>query len=569
MKPWLIVIVILLVLVVAAVVATASFYWMLSQPAKVAQNSVLEVTVGGTVTETPSDNPLVQLFEPDKPTLLDYWQMLSHASEDRRIKGLSLEIRPLALSWAQLEELRHSLLEFRESGKPIHAFLAVDTVGEAELYLATTANTITVNPDSSLLVNGLLAEVTFYKRTMEKLGIKPQFIQFKEFKSPEVYERETLSAPLREMYESIIKDLENRFVATIAEDRGVTEGAVQTLIDQGISMPAQAAEAGIIDRVGYRQDVTESFKESLGERIRTIEAKDYLRATEGRLSRPSSNRVALVTAAGIITSGNSDAFSGVLGGSTLSEHLRKIRKDDRFKAVLLRVDSPGGSAVGSDMVWNEVRMLEEAGKPVVVSMSGVAGSGGYYISMGASRIICHPSTITGSIGVIFGKFDLAGLLDWLGMSIDSVKVSPNADLFSLYSSLSDSQRERISEWMNEVYDAFVRKAAEGRGSNYAEFESKAHGRIYTGAQALELGLVDSLGGFDASVATLREVLDLEEEATIQLVQYPRPKTFWEAFSSSGLIQTSSSASLQSWLEEEMQSMTAAAPRVLMPEARIY
>ena len=222
------------------------------------------------------------------------------------------------------------------------------------------------------------------------------------------------------------------------------------------------------------------------------------------------------------------------------------------------------------MVWKEVRLLEEAKKPVVVSMSGAAGSGGYYISMGASRIVSHPSTITGSIGVIFGKFDLEGLYDWLGMSVDRVKISPNADLFSASTPLSAIQRQQITAWMQEIYDTFVTKAAEGRGTTFEDLEAKAHGRIYTGAQALELGLVDSLGGFETAVTELKEVLGLEPGDELELVHYPRPKGLWELLSSGDLVHLPfESASLKKWLESELHNLTTPAPRLLMPEARIH
>ena len=219
----------------------------------------------------------------------------------------------------------------------------------------------------------------------------------------------------------------------------------------------------------------------------------------------------------------------------MAQILRDVRESGKYEAVLFRVDSPGGSAVGSDMVWREVELLEEAGTPVIVSMSGVAGSGGYYISMGASKIISQPTTITGSIGVIFGKFDLGGLYDWLGISIDRVKTSPNADLFSFSTSLTSEQREQVIAWMQEIYDAFVSKAAKGRGMEFAKLEEMARGRIYTGEQARKIGLVDDIGGFPRALEHVRQSLELEDDARINLVRLPKPKSFWETLSELGAV----------------------------------
>jgi len=253
----------------------------------------------------------------------------------------------------------------------------------------------------------------------------------------------------------------------------------------------------------------------------------------------------------------------------MASRLRRIREDDDIKGIILRVDSPGGSVVGSDMVWKEVTLLEEAGKPVVVTMSGVAGSGGYYISMAASHIISQPSTITGSIGVIFGKFDLEGLYEWLGITIDQVKTSPNADIFSSLTSLTDEQRQMVESWMETIYDTFVQKAADGRSQTYQELEPRARGRIYTGVQAREIGLVDQLGGLPEAMDQMKQILELEEGEEIELVLYPQPKSLWEALAGGDFFGMRQRDSLGQWLEEQVPFLSDPAPWLLMPEARIY
>ncbi len=568
-RPWIAVVLILVAIVGLALAVTFWTYWTLSRPPSVEQHTIVEVSLGGVIYEVPPDNPLFELFEPNKLTLYDLWELLELASDDDRISSIYLEVQPLALNWAQIEELRDGMHKFRASGKKIHAFLSLDMAGESEFYLASAADTISINPDAGLLLNGLAAEVQFYKRSLQKLGIKPEFIQFKEFKSPEIYDRESLSAPIRSMLESILAEMQARFVQSVTVDRKIEESALKTIIDAGFITARLAVENGLVDRAGYRHEVLDQLAREAGqEKYKGMGGSDYLSAARSR--QPSGGtQVALIGGTGVITSGKSDSFSQTLGGSSMAEVLRDVRKSGKYEAVLFRVDSPGGSAVGSDMVWREVELLEEAGIPVIVSMSGVAGSGGYYIAMGASKIISQPSTITGSIGVIFGKFDLGGLYDWLGISIDRVKTSPNADLFSLSSSLTSEQRERVIAWMQEIYDVFVAKAAKGRDMEFETLEKMARGRIYTGEQAREMGLVDDIGGFPKALDYVRESLELEDNALIKLTRLPKPKSFWETLSELGAVRMRQTNLIEEWLRRELPGLETAGPRLFMPEIRIH
>ncbi|HUV12517.1 MAG TPA: S49 family peptidase, partial [Acidobacteriota bacterium] len=480
-KLWL-VIAVLLIIVVSAIVLSIGFLYVINQPEPVRAGTVLEVTLSGPVSEFPAQDPWAEMFSSGGLSLWELHSVFRTAAKDESVEGVLLEIFPLGASWAQIEELRDIISEFKDSGKPVWAFLSVDMVTEGQLYLASTADYIATNPTTGLLVNGLMAEVLFKKRTLEKLGIKPQFIQLKEFKSAEEYTRDELTPEVRGMLESILLELQNRFVETVARDRNIESADVQELVNIGLAGSQLAVEMNIIDETAYRYQIQKRISDEVrgGKRYRGISAQDYLESSSFVSGSTAKAHVAVVAANGTIISGKSEAFAGLMGGTTLSAELRKLRENASIDGVILRVDSPGGSPVGSDMIWREVTLLEEEGKPVIVSMSGVAGSGGYYISMGAGRIISQPSTITGSIGVIFGKFDVSGLYEWLGMDLDRIKVAPNADLFSLQSSLTEEQRAQVEDWMNEVYREFVQKAADGRAMEYDELEPKAHGRIYTG-----------------------------------------------------------------------------------------
>ena len=565
---WILAVVVVAVIVMA--VAVGIGYALISgAPMQIEEGTVVEIRLRGSLNELPRQNVLVQFLDLETLSLWEMGKVLQYAAQDDRVSGVYLEIHPLLLSWAQIEEFRDYMMEFRQSEKPLHVFLAVDMVRDPELYLAVAADSVTLNPDAGLLVNGLVAEVTFYKKTMEKLGIKPEFIQFKEYKSAESYTRENMTPEIREMYESILEDIEGRLVTTLSQDRNVSEESVREVLQSGVASGTRAVEEHLIDGLGYENEVQDRFEEGDSDKYQGVTARNYLTVAEADFHSQSKHKVALVGGLGTITSGDSDPFSETMGGMSMASHLRQVRKDKDLKGVILRVDSPGGSAVGSDMIWKEVALLEEADKPVVVTMSGVAGSGGYYMSMAARTIISQPSTITGSIGVIFGKFDMEGLYQWLGISVDKVKTSPNADIFSVNSSLSDAQRRSVESWIEDTYESFVGKAAEGRQMAYEELEPLARGRIYTGAQAKELGLVDELGGLKTAIEHMEGILGLEENEEIELVLYPRPKTFWEQLASGSLVRAPRQPSINQWLEKQFPLLSRPGPWVLMPEATIY
>jgi protease-4 len=566
-KLWLLLLV-LAVLVGLAIIAGGLIIYTLNAPPSVAAETVLEVPLGGTILETPASDPWTLLFA---SRAIDLWALrsdLESAKRDDRISAMFVDITPLATSWAQIEELRQLLKDFRESGKPVHAFLSVDLVTERELYLASAADSIAMNPTSGFLVDGLMTEVVFMKRTMDKLGVKPNFIQFKEYKSAETYTRQEMTPEIRTMLTGVLQDIQDRFTVSIAEDRGIDPATVRSLIDQGLFPATVGLDSGLVDRLAYRHEAQEALKSENGDR-------EYqgmsLRAYEE--ARPSADRgrarakVAYVGAQGMIVTGKSEGFSGLLGSVTMTSTLRSLREDSSIDGVILRVDSPGGSAVASDMIWEEVTQLEKAGKPVVVSMSGTAASGGYYLSMSARRIVAQPSTITGSIGVIFGKFDLSGLYNWLGMDIERIKLAPNSDFLSLTASLSDQQEEQVRSWMSQIYLGFVTKAAEGRNQEIDTLEAKARGRIYTGSQAVEAGLVDSLGGIGQAISEMKQALNLSESDSIRLELYPKPKSFLETLTSGDLLDLKAPAMLDQ-LVEEFRILERPAVWLLAPEIRV-
>ena len=558
---------ILLIIVLLVIGLGAGFYYLFKKPPALEKETVLEVILAGQISEFPSMDPFGSLFSTAGPNLWDLNRALRSAGKDENISSIYLEIHPFLASWAQVEEIRDSLMQFRDSGKKVHCFLSVDIATEIQLYLASAADSIAMNPTSGFLIDGLMSEVVFMKRTLEKIGVKPQFIQFKEYKSAETYTRRSMSPEIREMLTGILAEIQGRFISTVSQERGVARERMEQLVNTGILTSETALAEGLIDELAYRNKIRKRLRGSAA-RYHGISLSSYLESGSYRRDGQPRAKVAVVGGFGTIITGKSNEFSGFLGGTTLSGNLRELREDPTIDGVIFRVDSPGGSAVGSDMIWREIRLLEEAGKPVIVSMSGVAGSGGYYISMGARRIVCQPSTITGSIGVIFGKFDLSGLYDWLGMDIDRIKLAKNADIFSFYSSLTDSQKELVTAWMKEVYYAFVSKAAKGRNMTYETLEPKAHGRIYTGTQAREAGLVDELGGMEVAIREIKSALNLEEEDMISLQIYPRPKTLLEILASGELLELKKKFSIIDRIRSELRQLEQPSIWLLAPEIAI-
>lgn len=539
---------------------------------EITQKSVLEIDLRGEIPELPPTSSLARFLDKDSVSMLDMGRILRSAARDPQITSVYLSIHPLPMPWAQVEELRGFLKEFRKSNKKILAHLQLDMAEEKEVYLASLADQIYLNPDAGLLINGLAAEVSFYKRMMGKLRVEPQFLQFKEFKSPESYTRESMTPEFRSMLQSILSDIQNRFLRTVAQERQIAPERLEQLMNVGMAPASLALKERLVTALGYEDEIHTKLLADLGgsKEYRSISPAKYLRAVEDRRGKSPQHRVAVLGGLGPITSGTSDEFwDTIMGGETIAARLREIRKARDIKGVLFRVDSPGGSAVGSDKVWREVRLLETSGKPVVVSMSGVAGSGGYYIAMGARKIVAQPSTITGSIGVIFGKFNLRGLYEhWLGITSDEIRLAENANIFSPLHSLSEEQKNQIRGWMEEIYNTFVRKAAEGRGLTFEELEAKAHGRIYTGTQAKELKLIDEVGGLGTALSLLKKELRIAETEEVELVLYPKPKSFWQTLAEGDFFRTAVPRVALDSVKQVFRSLETPAPWLLAPEVEI-
>lgn len=441
------------------------------------------------------------------------------AADDSRISALVLHIDGVDWGWAKLQEVRDAILTFRASGKPVYASLKGG--GEPEYYLASAADRIAASPSAILQIDGLVASAMFFRGTFDKLDISPNFAHAGQFKTGvEPYTRTGLSPEGKIALESLLDDQYALLVDSLASARGFTGDSVLAIIDGGPYRAREARTIGLIDTLLYDADVDSLAMRSGSHRRSAVDLEDYINDLSGSTS---GTRIALVTASGTIVSGKSrfSASDGViLGSETISEALRQVRTRRSIKAVVLRIDSPGGELQASDEIWREVARLQET-KPVVVSMSDYAASGGYYIAAPADRIVAQPGTITGSIGVYGGKLNVIGLYRKLGLNVESVSRGKHAGMMSPFRDFTPEEADRFRSNMEDGYRMFLDRVAEGRGVTTGEADSVAQGRVWSGRTASTLGLVDTLGGFDVAFDLARELANIPEDESISVEIFPK------------------------------------------------
>ena len=473
------------------------------------------------------EQPPVELpsfLERRPPTLRTLVESIDRAGADSKVDALVLRVSTLPdAGWGKVQELRDAITRFRKSGKPAYAHL--EFAGNKEYYLATACSKIYAVPNAILDVTGLRSETTFFANTLEKLGVEAQFEGVGKYKNaPNQFTQTGFTEPHREQMEALLDSIYEEYVAGIRSSRNKTADETQEIIDAGPYDGASALKAGLVDELLYADQLRDRLK-------------DAESVTPGRYAKGSSRgfgfdrrpKIALVYAVGEIVGGESQggAIGGQVAGSdTVAAALKDAREDDAIKAIVLRIDSPGGSGTASDVIWREVVLARKA-KPVVVSMGDVAASGGYYIAMASDAIVAQPSTITGSIGVFGGKFTLRGLYDKIGITKEILTRGRNADLFSEYRPWSDEERVKFRGLMVSFYDEFIKKAAEGRKKSYDDVDAVAQGRVWTGNEALRHGLVDKLGGLDVAVGLAKERAKIARGQEVNLVVVPERKGLLE------------------------------------------
>jgi protease-4 len=512
---------------------------------EVGNGTFLHVKLDAGLSDAPQAPGLFDDPAKASPTLNELTESIHRAATDPRITGLYLEFDGPSGGWATWQELREAVAAFQATGKPCVAY-AGSVLDNGTYYVASACKTVAMAPAAVLVVTGLSIEVTYYKDMLTWLGVEAEFQHVGDFKSAiEPFERAGPSAPAAEAYELLLEGLWQQMLTGIAAGRGVTVDQARTFVEQPTLTPAVARERGMIDALAWpdamrarvhlvgAQDWAEQLAAPVSEtdmkKVTThlTPVREYVK--DVRAAREGSGpKVALLYAEGSIVSG--EGGGGLFGDDgNLTDHeyvrwMRKVRADDRVKAVVVRVNSPGGSALASSIMWRENAATRAAGKPVVVSMGDYAASGGYLISANADWIVAEPGTLTGSIGVFGGKFDISGAFGKLGITTHQFQRGPMSDLFSLTHGFDDSERAVFQEYLEDFYGQFLDIVSTGRKLDRDAVHAVAQGRVWTGEQALERGLVDQLGTVRDAAAKAAQLAGLAEH---ELLVVPARQTFFE------------------------------------------
>jgi protease-4 len=517
--------VLVLILVAVLVSAGASLIIALLGPAaapSIPSNATLYLRIEAPFPEI-EPNAVLSQFVRTPPTLRATVDVIRRAKTDSRVAGMVIEPRAGGAMWAQIQEVRAALDDFKSSGKPLAAFL--EAAGAMEYYLAASADRVVLMPAGQLDLVGLASYELFFRGTLDKAGIYPDLLHIGDYKSASnTFTERGFTPEHREMTESLTRDWFHELLRGVASGRKMPEAAVREAVDAGPFVAEAALKAGLVDELAYEDQLDD--REPI-QGTRRLDGDDYRRAGDG--GGRAGGRIAVLYALGTITSGESqfDSFSGmVLGSDTFAEWLRRVRVDTTIDAVVIRVDSPGGSAIASEVIWREIMLTREV-KPVVISMGDVAASGGYYLAAAGHAIVAQPGTLTGSIGVVTGKFVLQGALDKLGVGAGAVTHGRLAGMYSPFTPFSREERARVEEQMQTTYELFLQRVAQGRGAPVPKIDAVAQGRVWTGRQARELGLVDELGGLDRAIQIAAERARLDPSRRPDLVVYPPARSLYE------------------------------------------
>ena len=529
------------------------------------------------------------IFGELEPHLIDLQRRLDRAGKDEHLTGVLLQIRNPGIGLGKVNELRGAIAKLRKAGKKVIADL--QSASTRDYLLATACDEIVLTPPGELMITGLRAEVMFYKKLFDKLGVQADFIQVGDFKgAAEPYTRTEMSPEFRQQYESVIADFYQQIVQQVATDRKLEPAAVETLIDQGLITAGAAKEAKLVDRVCYEDELLDQLKaeyktSSLNiergygkQKVDTdfsgiggiVKLVEIFTGVDTSKARSGNDKIAVVYCVGAIMSGESGGSlfgESVLGGDTIARAIRTADADEKVKAIVLRVDSPGGSALASDLIWREV---VRAKKPVIASMGDVAASGGYYVSMGAKKIFVEPGTLTGSIGVVGGKIAMRGLMDKVGLTTEVISRGKNSGVMASNDPFTPSEKEAWRKMMDEIYQQFTSKAATGRKMELARLGNLAAGRVFSGKQAVENGLADQIGTLFDAVIEAKSMAGIPSEQKVELLMLPESKSFLDQlFSNEGDAEARLVPGLGSlWQTAQTIERLFAEPAVLMLPARV-
>ena len=525
---------IVFVLFLVAVIGIGLIATSINSP-NVPENSVLMLNISGSLPDYTPDDPFAKAVGIGQTQ--SFTGLLTHlrkAKIDNRISGVLLDINFPGIGWARADELRDAIADFRTSGKPLYAYMELGS--NKEYYIATAAEKIFLPPSGDIYINGFNAEAMFYKGSLDKLGIETDVIQIgpKYKNAPDQYTKKEMGEGQKEVINAVLDEYYKRFTGAIAESRKKAPEDISKLIDDAPYNAMQAKDLGLIDDAFYKEQVYGELKTRLNyradENLRTIRASEYKEVPSDSLGLNKGERIAVIYASGAINVGrsNESPFGGeMVGSDTIVSAVNDAAADNSIKAIVLRVDSPGGSALASDLMWYALENAK-AKKPVVVSMGDVAASGGYYIACNANKIVAQPSTITGSIGMFMGKPVVKGLYDWLGITNQYTTRGKHSGIFKETEHWTPDEKAKMQQMADNVYYGnFVPKVAKGRGKTEEEVNTLGQGRVWTGTQAKANGLVDEFGGLEKAIEIAKQQANLPADNDVKRVIFPAPKPFFE------------------------------------------
>ncbi|MGA2597132.1 MAG: signal peptide peptidase SppA [Bryobacteraceae bacterium] len=517
------------------------------RPPEVADGSTLVFTLDGDVPEkSQPDLPLPLLQDQSPITVEQVWETFHKAAIDPRIKAIVFEPRGLSLGWAKMQEIHKEMLDFRKSGKPLVAFL--HGASGREYYLATAADRIYMTPEDSLDLKGLRLEAMFFKGSLDKLAVRADVVHAGKYKDAgDMLTRTDMSPETQEVLNQVLDQYYSDLIGVIATGRKKSPPEVRATIDNGPFFGKTALDAGLVDVLGFNDQVVGDLEKRLGHgQLKTLSIKSYVRVPMSSIgNNANAKRIAFIVGEGDITRGGQQSEDVGVGitAAGFTKLLKQVQDDSSIKGAIIRIDSPGGDGVASDDILHAAKDLSHA-KPVVISMSDLAASGGYFMSMTGDPIVAYPNTLTGSIGVIFAKFDLHGLYDKLGITKQPLQRGQYADLYSDYEPLTGKDLVRVQDEIETFYQSFLMRVSEGRKRPVDQIEPIAQGRVWTGTQAKQNGLVDQLGGIDTAIDLIRRRANIGDAEKISLVIYPPKRSFLDLLMS----RTDENAAIESKLK---------------------
>lgn len=513
-------------LIVLTFIVFISFF--IDTEPSVVDNSYLHMRLSGSMPEYVAPDPIEEAFGEFTFDVKRFRENLEKAQVDDRINGVILEISYSGLTYSKIQEVHDLVLNFRKSGKKIYAYLGSEISSTRDYYLATACDSIYMPPTANLFINGLGAEITFYKDFFKKIGVEAEFLQIGRYKNaPDTYTRESISPYHKEVLENMLDYYYDNIIKTISNNRNLSKEVVDQFINtQSAVTGKQALELNFIDGTAYFDDIVEKLNYN-GDYPEQVTTRDYAEIPISSLDIRNKSRIAVVHCVGTIAGGSDsdDPLMGsIVGANSVVKNLERAATSRSVRAIIFRIDSPGGSAGAADLIWNAVREAAKE-KPVIASVSGYGASGGYYVALGADTMITNPGSLVGSIGIYAGKFNVKELYDKLDINTEIYKRGANAGFFQLSEPWTEEQRQIVYVLINDFYENFLQKVSDSRGIAVEDVKNLAEGRVWLGEEAVSAGLFDFSGDFYSAIETAKFMAGIDSAESVRLVYYPKRKSF--------------------------------------------